>query len=244
MSHISPRQIDEAMTGELQSLKQVIAHLETGCEDCERLLDGVDLETLVLLVDASEAEPVRPTAAESAQIRPFVQKSSRLRWIGMAVAIAAALLLVTRIDVAPEYDGVKGGVAQPDVTLRVLTGLANEAGFELTGRLEEGSTLDPQATLLFEVDSSIASARTLFVVDQEGEATVLYTSSAVEAPGPRRAAVGEDWVAFGVEDWTGPLTIVAASSVEVHDAAGIVDGFAAGRPVPGVSYASISVVVP
>lgn len=251
MSHISPRQIDDALSGDLPALRAVVAHMEAGCEACESIVDGVDLETLALLVSATEAPAVEPSAAELEHMRPRTPEApsvlSRFRYVGPAVVLAATLFFALRADVPVEApDGVKGvEVATPEVTLKVLVGAAGDAGFELSERLEEGGVLTPEATLLFEIDTTMASARTLFVVDSSGEATVLFpvTEPALEAPGPRRVSSTEGWVAYALDDVTGSFTVVAASAVAPHASAEIIEGFASERPVPGVAYASITAVV-
>ncbi|MCO4744389.1 MAG: hypothetical protein KC912_06345 [Proteobacteria bacterium] len=249
MSHISPKQIDDALAGDVGALSVVVAHVEGGCEPCESLLDGVDLDTLALLVAASEAPPVEPTAAESAQIRPdFGAAAFRpTRWLAPVLLVAVALFAVVQLAVPPaSVDGIKGSeVARPDVAVQVLVGVASAAGFKLERRLEANGELSRDATLLFELDTKTASARYLFVLDGEGEATLLFPgdAAAVEGPGPRRVGVGEDWVAFALDDWAGPITVVAAASQQPHPAADVIEAYASRRATPGIGFADVSAVV-
>jgi len=250
MSHISADRVDAVLSGEapVAKIRQWIAHLEDGCEECEQLIDGqIDLETLALLIEAEEAEPVAPAAAEAEAIwRQSAPRNpaNRRVWAGVgAVLLMAALALIAFTGViGPQDDpleGVKGvdGVA-PEVALRVLTGVTSTGGFDLRGRLERGATLDQQTTLIFELQTNMDAARYLFVVDSEGKTTVLFPTGdpAIEEPGRRKVATGADWVALDLEDWNGELTVVAAASTSPMAPAEVTRLYSHSKHPAGLSY--------
>ncbi len=246
MSHISPDRVNALLTGEapVEELRALISHLESGCEDCDKLLeDRLDLETLAMLVEAQEGGPTAPDAQESEAIwaasapqRP----ANRGVWTGVGVvlllAAAAAVMFTGVLAPNPRFDvdeGVKGTDRTPvetpvDVELRVLVGVTTEDGFSLEGRLEEGATVDAQSTLIFELDANQFAARYLFAVDADGTSTQLFpkrAESRVEKAGRRRVLSGRDWVALGLEDWSGPITLVGAVAKPPLPADEVIDTF-------------------
>jgi hypothetical protein len=268
MIHLDPERIAALLDGSLDPTEAgaLAAHLAKDCSTCAEAIEasGVSLDTLLRLAEAAEAGAVAPEAKEQADLwRDIAARlpgpaavPHRAPWrrpLGAAVAllaVAAAVLLFVLPPSGPgRVKGVHDGVpSPPEVGLRVVAGHAGAEGFALDHRVAAGEVLPRDATLLFEVETDRLAARYLFVVDGEGRATLLSPPPGavpeVEPAGSRRVSQGEDWVALGLHDMRGPLTLVAAASVLPLDPrAEIIGPWQAQAPRALVDYATLRVEI-
>lgn len=230
MSHIDAPTLELLLEGSLSKTQaqRALAHVAGGCEQCQALLErqGPDLDTLARLVEAEQAAPAAPPADLWSQVEAGlpqpqpVRRGPRLVAWGAALAIAAALILAVLPRVGPDQpSGIKGpgDVVAPSVQLRVVAGRLETGGFELERRVQQGEQVRREHTLLFELSTDQASARYLFVLDGQGQATLLApTGTAGAQPaGPRRLEEDGQWVALTVDDMVGPLQLVALAGPAV-----------------------------
>ena len=255
MSHLTSAKLAALLEGSLpvEEIRALAAHLEQPCPRCEALLEaeGPELETLCALLEAESAwegeerlpAPHRERLAQ--EILPTPRRSWRIPGgLGAVVALAAALLIFLRPG-PPEPGGLKGAeLSPPGVELRVVAAQEQGDSLELLGLLSDGDQAQRQWTLLFEIHSDRAAARSLFVVDGASRLTLLYPPAGalpeLEAGGRRAVSVGSSRVALDLGDMEGPLTLVAAASALALDPVdGVLRPWQAGAPLEGVGYDSL-----
>ncbi len=260
MSHISTDDLNAILSGETgpEAIRTLLAHLEAGCDTCEATLDGaVDIETLLCLVDAETGTPATISNDEAQQIwaaasPPAPRQNGRWSGAGVVLALAASAILYVGAYPAPNADSpdlgaVKGTeLSHTDVSLRVLTGEVTSKGFGLTGRLAQEQRVSSKTTLLFELEANRPAFRYLFVTNETGKTTVLWPTSnptTPEPPGRHRVSAGRNWVALQLNDWTGPLTVVGATSLSARSSDEIVTAYQLNNAADDVAFDTISASV-
>lgn len=153
-------------TGEARALA---AHLDGGCEACERFLAGPGgADALDGLVDRALGRLARPAATPSqaaghdlefARIMGQVRRpSSARRWVtGLAVAATVALAgvsaLLPRAPAPDRWDGMKGAAMQPvPLRLRFLVLSPADGGPPALERGISGQAVPSDASLQFQVE--------------------------------------------------------------------------------------------
>ncbi len=262
MDHLTADRLESLLAGELppSELRALAEHLSGGCPDCERVLDqGLTVDILLRLIEAEAASPVAPSADEqqemwrAIQAPPPTKVLQSRRWFG--ALIAAALVLVFAMPIlspteptSPEpgeegWTGEKGVAAAPAVALRVLAGVGGR--FETP--VNAGMRLSREQVLIFSLDVAEPAARMLFAIDAAGQVTQLSPppggAAVVEPGGARRVAVGSDWVALGLDDQAGAVTLVAVAATDAHDPAAVIAAWQRGSPLEGVGHAALEIVV-
>lgn len=246
MIHLTPDRLQALLEGTLppDDAAALRPHLETDCPTCATALaEAPDLDVLLRLLEATGAPAEAPRDREAlwagidgrleTAARPATapsraprgaQRGVVLRWgpvlVGGVLA-AGVLFAVLRptppVDPVRDPGGLKGDVpAPPTVSLAVLAGHLDDAGFQLEARLADGDRVDPSRTLLFEMNADKVGARYLFAVQGDGTVLQLFPPDgavpALEAPGPRRVGPEGRWVSLSLHDVPGPVTLVAAAS--------------------------------
>ncbi len=222
MTHLSASLLDDLLEGRLSGAQAAAlrSHLDAGpCQVCGPLLGGVpDLDVLARLLATHGAAPVSPGDPDAlwrgvAATLPR-RKRRRAPWI-LALAAVAALLLVLRPP--PPEDGIKGlALASPVVALRVAVGEPGPEGLAALERVGDGDAVPRDGTLIFDLDVDRPAARYLAVVDGQGRLWPLAPAAApaLEPAGSRRVRQGDGWVALGLADMVGPLTLLAGATEE------------------------------
>lgn len=257
MKHLDKAGLDALMQGALTAddRRALVAHLDGGCQICDRFLkEGPSIDTLLRLLDAEAAAPVAPAPPVKEAIwsgaggKPVL--SVWLPGIAAVVLVAATTLLLlvpNLLSSTPpsDWDGVKGQAGASPVTLKALSGKLSAQGMRPEGELQPGQTVPKDRTLVFELDVPAPAARALFVVEAD-QATALFPPPGepmvMEDPGPVRLRSDLGWVALSLSDMTGPLTLVAVSTPAPLDLQeDIIAPYLRGEPPEGVSLTELTI---
>lgn len=259
MSHLDPSLIDAILDGSLPEDQRagLIAHLSEGCATCEAACaDGSDLDALARMIDLLDADPVAPTALEAdaiwrgaapkAAVAP--RPANRVLWLALPlVLVAAAAVVVAFIVPHPADQTEKGVMAAPEVHLRVLAMRSVDGRYLPEGRVVDRTSVQSDRTLLFEIETTRAAARYLWLVDANHRITRLWPASggtaAIEPAGKSRPTVGGEDVALALSDLNGPIRVIAAASTVPLDAAADIEPYVDGGGLSGVGYDAITLTV-
>ena len=260
MSHLDPQRIAAILEGTLPPEEAAFLrqHLAAPCTRCEEALNnGPDLDTLLRLVEAEGAPPVRlPDRDRSWQVvraaLPMGRGHRAAWWVGAALAAALALIVLRpQVATPPDHlaDGIKGATtAMTTVQLRVIVGHEEGGRFALDSRLAGGEVVAHDQTLLFELETDRPAARYLFAVQSNGTVLLLAPPegepATVSPAGRSKVEAGGQWVALDLADQRGPITLVAAASPSPLDLQReVIDPWLAGDHPRGLRYDSLSIVV-
>jgi hypothetical protein len=226
--HLTPHRLDAWLVGTLPRTEQtaLLDHISGSCEQCDRLLDGIVLDDLARLVEASEAgTPALSPADVDAMFQGIQTSRRKAGWrlpagiAAVAMAASAALVVGTRPPVTPtlQWDGIKGTSAgAPEIAVRAVSAVDRDGELKLTGRVQDGDSAPPDTTVPLELDTTGPGVRYLFVVEGDGDVVTLWPTAGavarVESAGRRRVERAGQWLGYGLDDVGDSVTFVAAVS--------------------------------
>lgn len=215
------RHLDGESWAKLQQQRddELLAHVDTGCAQCDEFLATVGLEGEVdraLLALAPRAPSTDELAW--ARFRRAQQAGQRRGSPTRRVALAAAALLVlsavgfvltrpARRDDSP-WDGLKGSDSRGRLELRA----ALKTGSGSLKPIADGAAVPSTAALVFQVRSSVSGPARLFIQRGDGAPTELTQVGLVQ--GAQELEQGDGLLGFALSGERGPVSVwlVAAES--------------------------------
>lgn len=204
--HLDARRLRAWLDGDLPADDRaaLLAHLETGCEICDALIDD---DLLARLLAAEEAPPEPPPP-----LRVPARPARRAWPWGLAAAAAAALAVGVLLPRGDDTLTEKGTGGAPAIRMQVAVETDGVAGPPLA----DGAVVAKDAVLVFTLDTDVAAPRYLMAMDATGARQVLLPpegrEAPVEPPGLRPATWKGEWVALALDDLTAPVWILAATT--------------------------------
>jgi len=248
MSHITAQQLDAALMAELpvQELRDLLAHLDSGCESCAELLDDeLDMDLLFRALEAMDGGSVEPEGAELERIWSGAAPSrggwSWRPFVGLLVA-ALAMFAVYVAKPGVGSDQRPKGSDLIGVELAVFLGQEGPDGFDVQGRLQDGDPVSQGDTLLFQIDATGPAAVTVFAV-QDGMCTLVWptTDPSLGAPGQALLKQPDGGYAGWTVDPGGPLQLVAVASPTVADVDAMMRALEGGAVLAGSHSITLTV---